>query len=323
MRKRKQIIAENQVSEMHTFLLGGYRQKVLIEGKREDLPVVIFLHGGPGTPLPFNAGCRGLFPAFTDRFIMVYWDQLGCGINHCRLENSLTVSSFVAMARDLVLEIKKRFSGNRIFLFSVSWGSVLSARLLESGTDLDGVVVYGQITHDLFFNAPLEKALEASGIPAARLEKIRKIQKGAVQPKDLQYLSQCLQKYTDGYFHHAGKNPPLGPVLWGMIRSPDYRLRDFKAIQINGYTRNTVLAKNLWTELLSLDLSAALAGTKVPCHMIQGDSDIVATTEFVQKLAESAENSNLTWEKVPDSGHFPNRNGMDRILQALTEISSR
>lgn len=31
---------------------------MLIEGKNKDLPVVITLHGGPGTPIPFSVGCR-------------------------------------------------------------------------------------------------------------------------------------------------------------------------------------------------------------------------------------------------------------------------
>lgn len=72
--KRKQLIEQNEISEIYTFSLGGIPQKVLIEGKRKELPVVITLHGGPGSPVPFSVGCRGLFPMFTNRFMMVYWD---------------------------------------------------------------------------------------------------------------------------------------------------------------------------------------------------------------------------------------------------------
>ena len=34
--KRKDVILNNEVSELCTFPLGGYEQKVLIEGKRKD-----------------------------------------------------------------------------------------------------------------------------------------------------------------------------------------------------------------------------------------------------------------------------------------------
>ena len=76
--KRKNISTNNEISDLLSLALNGYEQKILIEGKSRTLPVVITLHGGPGTPIPFSVGCRGLFPEFTDNFIMVYWDQLGC-----------------------------------------------------------------------------------------------------------------------------------------------------------------------------------------------------------------------------------------------------
>ena len=130
-KKRKEIIAGNKVSEIYEWKLGGYNQKVLIEGKEENLPIVVTLHGGPGTPIPFSVGCRGLFPEFTNQFIMVYWDQLGCGINNCELDDSFSIDSFVAMTLDLVHKVRTLFPKNKILVLSMSWGAILSAKLLE------------------------------------------------------------------------------------------------------------------------------------------------------------------------------------------------
>lgn len=41
MVKRKDVISNNEVSELGSFRLYGYEQKVLIEGKRKDLPIII------------------------------------------------------------------------------------------------------------------------------------------------------------------------------------------------------------------------------------------------------------------------------------------
>ena len=136
--KRNDVIKGNEISELHTFTLGGFPQKVLIEGKSRNLPIVITLHGGPGTPIPFSVGCRGLFPAFTNKFIMVYWDQLGCGINNHPIDGSFTIAAFVNMTADLIREVKQLFPENRIFLFSTSWGSILSALVMER-EPVDGV----------------------------------------------------------------------------------------------------------------------------------------------------------------------------------------
>lgn len=51
---KKNINHNNEISELCSFSLGGYQQKVLIEGKSKDNPIVITLHGGPGTPIPFQ-----------------------------------------------------------------------------------------------------------------------------------------------------------------------------------------------------------------------------------------------------------------------------
>ena len=323
MKKKNEISSGYEVSQMYTFCLGGFDQKVLIEGKRKDLPVVLFLHGGPGTPIPFNAGCRGLFPAFTDRFLMVYWDQLGCGINNCQLDESLKISHFVTMAADLCREIKKLFPENKLLLFGTSWGSVLSAKLLEAKAPVDGVVVCGQITHDLLFNEPVRKALASSRIPASKLELICSMERQLMTPEDLKLLSTCLQKYTDAYQNRKGKNPPIWPILRGLLSSPDYHIQDFKAIMINGYTKNTSLFASLFQELLNIDLRPVLEKTPVPYYMLQGDTDVVATTEYAQQLADTAGNPNLTCEVIQNAGHYPNMDTMDRVLRVLISLAGQ
>ena len=57
-KQRKNVIDKNEISQIYNFDLGGYPQKVLIEGRSRKNPIVITLHGGPGTPIPFSVGCR-------------------------------------------------------------------------------------------------------------------------------------------------------------------------------------------------------------------------------------------------------------------------
>ena len=66
-RERKHCLESCEVSRLVRYELGGVEQKVTLEGRRADAPVVIFLHGGPGSPLPISVGTRGMFPDLTDR----------------------------------------------------------------------------------------------------------------------------------------------------------------------------------------------------------------------------------------------------------------
>ena len=319
-RKRKDIIAGNEVSEVVTLSLGGFDQKVLIEGKCRDLPVLITLHGGPGSPLPFSVGARGMFPEFTDRFLLVCWDQLGCGINEHELDESFTIDSFVTMTEDLVKAMKSRFPGNKIYLFSMSWGSILSAKLTERDPYLvDGVVAWGQIIKNLFFCDEVMETLAASGLPAKKLEHLRGVNKDNFTMKDLQLVSSSLTKYTNAYRDKTGPKTPIMPFVIGLATSPDYSMKALKATVSNSYSRDI----SLWKEIFELDLSEALARVKVPYHILDGTSDVVASVKTAEELVEKSNNRLLDLETVEHSGHLSGTLAMERIFEALCKMAEQ
>lgn len=317
-KQRKKIIDGNEISRIYEFDLGGYLQKVLIEGRDREKPVVITLHGGPGTPIPFSVGCRGLFPLFTDNFIMVYWDQLGCGINNYKIDDSFKIKMFVDMTCDLIGEVRKIFPHNKIYLFSVSWGSVLSALALDiMESELSGVVSCGQIIKDIFFNDEVTGVLEKSGIPQKKLDIIKSTTPENATSGELRLVSTCLRKYTDAYNNKRGRSAPVFPIINGLITSPDYTFKDFKAVMINGYAGNN----SLWNDLLKIDLTNVLTGVKIPYIILQGDTDIVASTKTAREVVEGSENSSLVFYEVENTGHFPGADMMDKVFEELTKIS--
>lgn len=314
---KKVIKTNNEISELYTFSLGGYEQKVLIEGKRKDLPIVITLHGGPGTPIPFSVGCRGLFPMFTNDFIMVYWDQLGCGINNHIINDSFTINMFVQMTEELIEQIKAKFPENKIVIFSTSWGSILSAKLLEKNAYIvDGVVACGQIIKNIFICDEVMDTLFQTKISKKKLERLKTVTTDHFTGKDLQLISSSLRKYTEAYQNKTGEKAPMGDMIKGIMKSPDYTLKDFKAIVVNGYRKNT----SLWKEIIKMDLSEQLRSVEIPYVILQGDTDIVASTKLVKELVEDSNNSNLSCRVVPNTGHMPGVQMMEALLAALMEM---
>ena len=315
---RKQIIEQNEISELYTFHLRNIPQKVLVEGRSKDLPIVINLHGGPGTPIPFSVGCRGLFPAFTDRFIMVYWDQLGCGINDYKLKDEFTIESFVEMTADLVEEIKKRFPANKIILFGMSWGSVLALKVLKKVT-VDAVVIWGQVFRRLFLNDEVCRALEQAGLSEKKMQRIRAITADNFSDKDLQFLTGNIRKHTDGYTNKKGKQAALAPIIKGLLTSPDYTFKDFKAIMVN----ETTTSSRLWKELLRLDLTEELLEISVPYYILQGDTDIVTSTTDIVSIIDASDNPYLHCQVIDNSGHMPGKAGMDAVFETLVNATTR
>lgn len=316
--KKKIIKSNNEISELCSFSLGGYQQKVLIEGKNRDNPIVITLHGGPGTPIPFSVGCRGLFPVFTDEFIMVYWDQLGCGINNYVIDNSFSVDTFVQMTEELIEKIKVKFPNNKIMIFSTSWGSILSAKLLEKNPyAVDSVIACGQIIKNVFICDEVIDTLAQTNIPVKKLERIKNVTVDNFQGKDLQLISSALRKYTNAYQNRIGEKAPMGTIIKGLLKSPDYKMKDFKAIMVNGYMKNT----SLWKEIIQINLTEQLRNVKVPYIILQGDTDIVASTKLVKELVVDSNNTCLDCKVVADTGHMPGVEMMDALLTVLKECS--
>lgn len=312
--------SDNEISEICSFSLGGYQQKVLIEGKSKDNPIVITLHGGPGTPIPFSVGCRGLFPVFTNEFIMVYWDQLGCGINNHKIDDSFSVDNFVQMTEELIREIKEKFPDNKVIIFSTSWGTILSAKLLERNHyAVDSVIACGQIIKDVFISDEVRNTLSETSISKKKLEKIKKITVDSFKDKDLQLISSALRKYTNAYQNKNGKKAPMGPIIKGLLTSPDYKMKDFKAIMVNGYMKNT----SLWKEIIHINLTVQLKSVQIPYIILQGDTDIVASTKLVEELVNSSNNTNLDCKVVATTGHLPGVEMMDTLFDVLKKCKQQ
>ena len=315
---RKEIIAQNEISEIKEFNLGGYPQKVLIEGKSKNNPVVIFLHGGPGFPIPFSVGCRGLFPEITDKLTMVYWDQLGCGINDYPIDDSFTINHFVEMTIQLVKEIRQLFPNNKILLFGVSWGSILALKASLECTELiNGIITYGQVLYELTYNKDVYSALENSSLSAKKKQELAQIKNNKTHTaKETKKIMGWVQKYTEGYNCKTGKKAPLFPVIMGILTSPDYKFKDFKAMVVNGCIKN----KSLMKELIETDLRKDFEQVTTPYKILQGSTDIVTSTTQISEFVTELNNPNITCKIIANCGHYPNKNGMDEIIEIINQF---
>ena len=123
------------INRLEAVELGGVKQWISIRGKNPNAPLLLFLHGGPGSAN--IAKLRIQTPELEKHFIVVQWDQRGAGKSFSPFANAaaLTREQYVSDAHELVGWLKQRFGVEKIYLMGFSWGTVLGLTLASQYPD--------------------------------------------------------------------------------------------------------------------------------------------------------------------------------------------
>jgi pimeloyl-ACP methyl ester carboxylesterase len=124
------------IAELTTVRLGGREQTILVRGRSADLPVLLYLSGGPGqSDLPY---VRVLFEDLAQHFLVVGWDQRGTGKSYAALDptGELTLAQAVADTIELTTYLRDRFGEEKIYLLGESWGTTLGVLAVQQRPDL-------------------------------------------------------------------------------------------------------------------------------------------------------------------------------------------
>ncbi len=118
-------VIPNSISTIEKVIIGGIEQTLIIRGRNKSKPVILFLHGGPGSPE--IAFVRAVDQPIEDDFVMVYWEQRGAGKSYSSdmTGEYMTIEQFIADTKELSELLAKRFNQEKIYIMGHSWGSLL------------------------------------------------------------------------------------------------------------------------------------------------------------------------------------------------------
>lgn len=126
------------VDELYTVEIGGIPQWIHVRGADRERPLLLFLHGGPGTPMmPFSH----LFQDQWERhFVVVQWDQRGVGKTRYAsdaeiVDATIDYERMQADAHELTAFLKRKYGKPKIFLVGHSWGSMLGTAVARQTPD--------------------------------------------------------------------------------------------------------------------------------------------------------------------------------------------
>lgn len=316
-----QVIASaSGIASLEPVLLGGVEQWILIRGYDTTNPVLVYLHGGPGSPA--IAYARIAFGGLERHFTVVTWDQRGCGKSYDPAidPESITLTQLLSDTRELIVMLRERFGIERVYLLGASWGSVLGALTARDRPEmLFAYVGLGQFvdaveTMRLAHEAALDKAVELGNQEAiAELSAIQLYPE--IEWDKWGQLVSWLEVFGFGDLHDTSLYSEL---LDSLTAATEYTVQDF-ANQDDWeqlYWSSPLNADHGW--VYGLDVASQVPRLEVPVFFMSGRFDYktpgVLAQEYLSELDAPAGKRMIWFENSAHALMFEEPEAFDGVM---------
>lgn len=286
--------------------VNGDRQNIRVRSQSADLPVLLFLHGGPGVcdrnwVMKYQSD-------LSEVCTMVCWDQRASGksCTKASLNGSITVEMMIEDACAVVDELCRRFGKEKIYIVGHSWGSILGVMLTKRIPEKIayyigmGQFVEGAENERLSYEFCLNEARRVGDDKVvAKLEKGAPVN-GMYPDKDAMMLQRdCLTKYGGAEYHC--REGIVKSLLIPLIKSDEYSLPELVK-----YARGALtLPDKLWGEVIANNFFETASKLDVPVLITQGRHDYNTPSEIVSRWIDmlDAPAKEIVW--LEESAHSP------------------
>lgn len=301
--------------------IGGIPQGYFIRGENERNPVVLFLHGGPGSPeLPM------IKDAELEKYLTVcYWEQRGAGMTYSpdTAPATMTTEQFVEDTRQMTDSLRKWYGVEKIYLMGHSWGSYLGIKTIEKHPELyHAYIGVGQVCNQLeserrAYDYIVEQARKAGDTKT--VEAFKEYDKLAQDFPSNYYLlklrTPSMNKYGVGIKH---KDCSMVDMAVGILYYQGYTFMD----KIH-YLQGTVFSLAMFDQVIGDNLFETSPRFDVPVYIIQGKYDYQVSYQLAKAYLDSIDAPQKEFFTFEESAHSPILEESKRFAEVVKSISER
>jgi pimeloyl-ACP methyl ester carboxylesterase len=290
------IPGEHAIAEVRRIELGGFPQTVLLRGADRRNPVLLYVHGGPGSAqLPVARVYSG---ELERHFVVAHWDQRGAGASCAGVDwSTLSLERIVSDAIELSEQLG---AGRRIFLLGHSWGSLVGALAVQRRPDLfHAYVGLGQLVHrdrqeQISYDWVVEQARRAGDEEA--LAELATIHPPYTTQREFRLQRGWLGKYHGEIHARDRAREVLPAAIFGREYSLATRLR------YKGCFERSL--ETLLEDRLHVDLLTDVPRLAVPVLLFAGRHDFNTPSALVEEWAQRLEAPSVELVWFEGAGHM-------------------
>ena len=299
--------------------VNGSIQNIRVRAAKKGLPVILFLHGGPGVCDRHNI-LRDHSDLAED-FTLVCWDQRGSGKSYTPdIKKSIPkVADYVDDVEFMLEYLTGKFGVRKVAMVGHSWGSIIGVLAAARRPDLlfayvgEGQFVDGDRNEEGSYRFCLEEAKRRGDKKAlAALEKGAPVDGVYPDNKSMMTQRDCLSRY--GGAIHGGKQGLVKGLLMPLLKTKEYSLAD-----IVKYAQGaTYLTDVMWPDVVGQRLSA-IKSLDVPVVITQGRHDYNTPSAIAKEWFDALSAPAKKWVWFENSAHSPDVEEPEKWSAVLKE----
>ncbi len=319
-------LLEGSIAEIETIELGGVTQTVILRGASLANPVLLFLHGGPGTS-EFSL-VRQRCPELEELFTVAHWEQRGSGLSyHEDIDpETMTLAQIVEDAAELTRSLCERFEKPKIYVMGHSWGTLVGANLVHKYPELfEAYIGFGHVASTLRSEQVGYDWLIAQLTEAGDHENLERFSALPRPDETIEtfeewntYLREhrpLCQKYGGGNSHYEEWDTEK--IITMYDETPEYGVKGSERVMLPGLMFSI---EHLLSAFVFQDLFKSLTEFKLPMYIMNGVHDYQTAHQVAYEYYEAISAPKKRFISFERSAHTPFYDEPERFMQVVREI---
>ncbi len=298
--------------------INGMKQWISVRGKDRTNPILLWLHGGPGSAqMPV---AHHFDQALEEHYVVVHWDQRGAGkSNHSGFsEDTMRVQQYKDDTLKLISYLTEMLEQDKVYLLGHSWGTQLGIELVSELPQMfHGYIAVSQVVDHAqavgIATDWLRGEMKDSGDQDG-LAKLDQVGNPVKYHSDYRKLAQLVNSYG------GNMDMDFKDLVLIAFRAPEYSFLDYFRL-LNGMNRG---GGPLHEEgmMAQLDYIEAIPKLEVPAYFLIGRNDYNTPFKLVEnyyQIIEAPEKELVVFE---NSAHTPFFSESEKFHRELIKIVS-